>query len=138
MELLYQGPANVYLQGREALEVLDSHAENFIVYIIGTAKSAIRVIDFRGRSITAAHRALQGEGIWNFADIFNLPAWVEIRGDDQGCEAEIIMHEVEPGESRPTLWLGVLEGGWIPAQDSDWELLRPIDEERTAFASIIP
>jgi len=86
--------------------------------------------------ISAACRSRRSSSFERFASLFNGPARVEIVNLPHG--AEIQLHDPDlTDEAGQILWLGVLDHGWVPAPDAEWEILRPLGGERTAFAALV-
>lgn len=136
LELRFSGYARVYLEGREALEVSEKPSNQQMNYFIGTPESELRVCDYRRVPAAAAQKALAGIEEFAFAEFFCQSAWVEIFADADS--AEIVMREGEHDGKLPTLWLGVIENDRMPAHTISWELLKPLPDERTAFAALVP
>ena len=49
-------------------------------------------------------------------------------------KVEIELYDGEEVNYSPTLWLGVLNDNLMPNIDTEWEILRPINVQSTAFA----
>jgi hypothetical protein len=135
-KLIYQGSASIYLQGLNALEATLSDNDNsHMSYFVGSPESTIQVNDYRTSSRSAAKRALGGEEVFEFANVFNQPAWVMIKQDQEATEIEI--REGEEMEEKPLLWLGVIDDGLMAVQDILWENLRALNDDRVAFAALV-
>lgn len=134
-QLHFRGSARVYLQGLNALEVAEPISEKMMVYFIGGPESSIKVKDLREQPNKASHAALQGQGVFEFADVFNQPANVHVYASDN--ETEITLEETSDSDADRTLWLGVIDTGKIPVHTICWEVLKPLQDNRIAFAAII-
>jgi hypothetical protein len=130
----YQGYAQVYLHGKDVLQVGAPVSRERMLYYVGSASSKIEIHDFRKAPAKAAIRALRGRNASLFADFFCQPAWVTVRSD--GDSTRIELHETQTTSRHPTLWLGVLEGLGQPVYPSDWSVQRATKENRTAFAAL--
>ncbi len=135
MQDLFEGKTHVYLEGKGALLPIEV-AENSITYFIGSEITQLQVMDFRHDPVQAVQRFLEGETDINFAEIFNQSADVVIKTKDN-VTLEIELHENSHRGDFPTLWLGVIRDGKMPAHDLYWEILRPVSEEVTAFAALV-
>jgi hypothetical protein len=135
-KIIYQGGAAIYLQGLNALELAASENEHsHMSYFVGSPESTIQVNDYRASSQSAAERALGGEGAFEFADVFNQPAWVMIKENQEATEIEI--RDGEEMKDKPLLWLGVIDDGLMPVQEILWENLRALNDDRVAFAALV-
>lgn len=133
--LLYRGPAQVYLQGQDALFPTEVEHRNYIEYVVGSPDGMIQLTDLRPPSMAAARHLLAGRNGIEFADFFNRPAWVEAREVGNGVSIE--MYEVQTNDTAPILWLGVLEDGRMPVHEIDWEVFDPVESPRVAFAALV-
>lgn len=130
--VIFKGSAHVYLQGKGALQAIDTSSPNYHTYFVGTEKSSIKVKDHRLEPIQAAKASIENRLEGDFADIFNQPAEVTI--EEQDGVVEIEMKPGEANNSSPTLWMGVIHDGKMPVHKITWEALKPIQENKTAFA----
>lgn len=134
-EMKFQGNVKVYLEGRDALEITNSVSDYPIIYYVGSPESEIQVRDFRKLPIQAAKRALSGQDIYEFADVFNEQSWIEVYSN--GSKAEIEMYESNFDADKHTLWLGVLHENEMSVHQIEWEILKRLDKTKTAFAAIV-
>jgi hypothetical protein len=135
-KIIYQGGAAIYLQGLNALEVASSaNKHSHMSFFVGSPESAIQVNDYRESSRSAAQKALSGQDIFGFADIFNQPAWIEINEDPETTEIEI--RDGEGMGNNTLLWLGVIDDGEMSVQEIIWENLRALDDDRIAFVALV-
>ena len=134
-ELIFRGNVCVYLQGKQALQPVDIHQENSLNYYIGSPVSKIHLHDFREAPNDAARRAIIGVDGYEFADVFNQPAWVEIKHGLEGIVIEL--YESTEEADCPTLWLGVLHEKVIPVHQFDWKTFKSIGPSEIAFASLV-
>lgn len=135
MSILYKGNAHVYLQGMNALMPIRKKT-NKITYYIGDRKTKLLLRDFRQNPVDAAHKVLQGEKDFEFADIFNQSAQVKVQVKDKN-KIEIDLHDSPDGDNYPTLWLGILDDNLFPNYETEWEFLRPTSLESTAIAVLV-
>lgn len=135
MPILFQGNANIYLQGENALTPIRTTCDK-ITYYIGDRKTRLLVRDFRHEPVNAAHMILRGKKDLEFADSFNQAANVKVILKDQK-KVEINLHDVEDNGDYPTLWLGVLNDNLMPNYDTEWEFLRPVNDQSTAIAVLL-
>jgi hypothetical protein len=87
--------------------------------------------------LRAAQHILSGHNGIVFADIFNQQARAEVRAIDGDKHVEIDLYENPDNEDGPTLWLGVADNNQMSVQDIAWEIFRPVDKNRTAFAQLV-
>lgn len=135
-EVAFSGPVQVYLQGERSLSLHRAPTARSVSYYLGAPASDIRLRDFRRLPLQAVRGGLLASSFERFASLFNGPARVEIVNLPHG--AEIQLHDPDlTDEAGQILWLGVLDHGWVPAPDAEWEILRPLGGERTAFAALV-
>jgi hypothetical protein len=134
MSILFDGPVNVYLQGRNALLPIDLTTEQ-VTYWIGSEQTKLLLKDHRCLPINAAARIIEGENGFEFADIFNQPAIARVRLEDETVNIEL--HENTSDGEYPTLWLGVLDDNMMPNYKIEWEYLRPLDDHSTAISVLL-
>ncbi len=127
--------ANVYLQGRGALEPTGGGSLERMTYYVASPTSHIRVQDFRPNPNRVARQVLQGDDSETFADAFSQPAQVEIHHRADGIDIDL--HEPKSNGDGRTLWLGVLEGDRWPVHSTEWEVLKPVSETEIAFAALV-
>lgn len=132
---VFRGNARVYLQGKGALQPIDTSSSNFHTYYVGTEESSIVVKDHRQEPVQAAKAELEERTQGVFADIFNQPAVVEISDNDGNIEIEMLSGKQD--DDAPILWMGVIYDGKMPVHNIFWETLKPIRENATAFAVLI-
>ena len=134
-EILFQGNANVYLQGKNALLPENSNEGNLMTYFIASSSSTIHIEDRRKKSNETARRILDGQNGLKFTDYFNKPAWINVRRIEEGINIE--MHECREEGDLPTLWMGVIYDNKMPIYPIEWEILKPLGDRKTAFAALI-
>lgn len=133
-EIMFDGVAGVYLQGVKALEVCTPFHEDYMDYYVGEGSSSIMVRDYRPQVRTAAMRALQGNGMEAFANLFSTDADISVSGDENHLEIAL---SAPAGElQNKTLWLGVIDNGKMSIHPTDWEVFKPISNSRIAFAAL--
>ena len=133
--LQFQGNAQVYLQGQEALEPVLTASNGHMVYYVGRPDSLIRVEDYRSEPNRAAKQAITSFNDEGFADVFNQPAWVEIYELEE-C-TKIVMFDGTADSTQPILWLGVWESDEMNDYTILWETMRSIGEKQVAFAILV-
>lgn len=134
MSIVFNGPVQVYLQGKDALFPVDASNDQ-ISYWIGSQNSKLFLKDHRYLPIRAANRVLAGEDGSEFADIFNQPAIAKVNLEDDAVNIEL--HEIANAGNYPILWLGVLEKNLMPNYSVEWEYLRPLNSHSTAISILI-
>jgi len=139
-DIFYSGNVQVHLQGNEALLPFETEHKDLITYYIGSQSSSMIIKDHRPRSIRAAHLAISGVDSKGFASIFNQPAFIEVCvSEDSKCEekVEINLLPADPEDNTPILWMGILDKPQIPVYEVNWEFLKPLNDEQTAFAILV-
>jgi hypothetical protein len=134
-EIIYEGNARVYLQGKGALQPIATKDIDCYTYFIGTETSSIQIKDYRTEVNQVAKAALEKRFNGEFADIFNEPARIEIF-EAEGI-IEIKMHPGQSDSTSPILWMGVIYDGKMPAHEITWESLKPIEGNAIAFAVLV-
>lgn len=132
---IYRGNVQVYLQGKGALQLVDKSDSDCYMYFVGSVESSIKIKDFRREPIEAAQTIVESGSDDNFANVFNQPAEIEITECERNIE--IKMHSTTRDESLPILWIGVIHDREMPVHKIEWEALRPIQEDLTAFATLV-
>lgn len=132
--MLFDGPVNVYLQGKNALLPTNISKEQ-ITYWIGSEQTKLQLKDYRHLPIAAANRVLGGEDEFEFADIFNQAAIAKVEVEDEILNIEL--HDGPRDGNYPILWLGVLDDNLMPNYKTEWEYLRPLDEHSTAISVLL-
>lgn len=133
--IIYKGNVQIYLQGVNALLPAGSITESQIMYHVGSTKSNIIITDYRRDPNFAALRALSGIGGVDFASIFNQPALIEIKGDEDNIQIEL--YESSEDNVNPMLWLGVINDDEISIHYILWEKFTNIDNSALAFAALL-
>ena len=134
MSIVFDGPVQVYLQGKNALLPIDATNEQ-ITYWIGSEQTKLLLKDHRCLPIEAANRILRGENGFEFADIFNRPAVAKVNLEDDTVNIEL--HDNTNDGNYPILWLGVLDENMMPNYKTEWEYLRPVDSQSTAISVLL-
>lgn len=134
-ELIFRGNAQIYLQGQDALEPIDFSLDGCMVYYIGSVESGIKVEDFRFEPNHKAKQAILTLDDTDFADVFNLPANVEIF--DCGDLIEIRLRDGIAFDEDPMLWLGVWNENEIGNYSILWEEIKRINNDKFAFALVL-
>jgi len=132
---IYQGNVQIYLQGQNALRPAGTIREDQMTYFIGSEKSKLLIRDFRQSPIFAAQKALSGLDGVEFASVFNQPAWIEIRDDQDNIQIDL--HESSEADVNSMLWLGVISDDKIPIHYMVWEKFTNIDNSTLAFAALV-
>ena len=135
MSLLYDGDVRVYLQGKNALLPTDITSKQ-ITYWIGDESTRLQIKDYRHASRSAAQEVLDGDQEFDFADFFNQSAQAKITTNPDG-NLDIELYETSSLQTRPILWVGILEDNIIPNYETEWEYLKPLNSESTAVAILI-
>lgn len=138
-DVFFQGNVQIHLQGNEALLPVETLQKNRITYYIGDQDTALLVRDYRQAPIHAAHLAISGKDGKDFARIFNQPAYAKIciSGENEEENIEIDLLPASDEKNMPVLWMGILNEPQIPAYKVDWEFLKPLDEDKVAFAILV-
>ena len=136
-KLLYKGNVHIYLQGKNALLPQNNTDNPPIFYSIGSRKSLLTITDYRIEPVQAALHILSGKNGFEFADILNQPAWVEIYGKIDGEGLDIELHESASDKYEGILWLGILDNNEMTLQNIEWEVFRSIKTNLTAFAALV-
>lgn len=134
--ILYEGVANVYLQGNGALQPVGSFSSKCMNYSVGTCEEII-VRDFRPEPDLAAIRTLEGTTNLPFADIFSTPSYIKIQECKQGAQIDLMDAENIIESEIPTLWLGVTEKNTFHGYEPAWYILRKTQDNRNAFAILV-
>jgi hypothetical protein len=135
---LYRGNVQIHLQGPHALLPIRSNGDDHIICFIGSRKSKLIIRDFRQEPVHAANRTPAGIDGWQFAEAFNQPAYAEVSlAEKEPEKVEIRLHAAKNAEDFPVLWLGVKNDSLMPMLDIEWEIMRPINEEKIAFTAMI-
>lgn len=134
-DVIYQGNARVYLQGRGALQPTNVGSSECYTYFVGTEASAIKIKDYRQEPNRAAAAKIENRLEGEFADVFNQPAEIEIKKEDG--VVEITMRPGKQDNISPMLWMGVIYDGKMPVHKITWEVLKPIEDNATAFAVLV-
>lgn len=136
-KFLFQGNADVYLQGKNALMPEGINGVRPISYFIGSQSSKLMVNDFRKSPVETAKKILQGEQIDNFADIFNQPAKIEVTEIPGGISIDL--HDKLEGDNidLPILWMGILNSDYMPVRETEWEYLNVTDDKEVAFVALV-
>ncbi len=132
---VYKGHVQIYLQGQNALIPIDATCDDQITYFVGSEQSELLIRDYRKGSILAAQRALSGLDGVEFASIFNQPAHIEIKDNED--QVEIDLHESSENQANSMLWLGVTKDDNIPVHYMIWEKFSTIGSCTVAFAALI-
>ena len=135
---LYRGNVQIHLQGPHALLPIRSNRDDHIICFIGSRKSKLIIRDFRQEPVHAANRTAAGIDGSQFAEAFNQPAYAEVSlAEKEPEKVEINLHAAKNAEGVPVLWLGVKDDLLMPMLDIEWEIMRPINEDKVAFTAMI-
>ena len=135
MPPLYDGDVRVYLQGKNALLPTDVTNKQ-ITYWIGDEGTRLQIKDYRHASRSAAKQILDGDQVFDFVDFFNQSAQAKITTNSDG-NLDIELRESSSSQTRPILWVGILEDNTIPNYEIEWEYLKPLNSDSTAIAILI-
>lgn len=133
--VIFQGTAQLYLQGLDALQVAEPINGHGALYYLGAPISRITIRDFRMAPVKAAEQALQGRDIFDFAKIFNSSADVEIITIRE--EIKIQLFDTKEKSRDTVLLMGVITDDWMPIYPSFYEEFRLLEDDRKAFVSLI-
>ena len=138
--ILFEGNARVYLQGKNALQVIpQTGLSQGIRYCIGDPSSQFFIHDFRTKSVIQAWEAIHRGYQNGFAKSFNQVSWVKILYDQSNKEIEIeIRDKVDRPSQVPVLWMGILENHLMQGYEVEWEMFKYLDSQNTAFVALIP
>ncbi|MFT3892754.1 MAG: hypothetical protein QM730_14075 [Anaerolineales bacterium] len=134
-ELLFSQTAQIYLQGKDALQPLEITPDNAWRYFLGSESTNLTVRDHRQAAVMAASQAVQGYKLEQFTQLFSQPAFVEIR--EHSGAIEIDLFEPNELEGNATLWLGVIHDHLLPIHYMPWHIFVPIEDDKVAFAAIV-
>jgi hypothetical protein len=140
-EIIYQGSARVYLQGKNALTPIspDMPSNGHISYYVGDTNTNLVIFDHRPEIIAEARQILQTQYQNGFAKHFNQYAKAEVRYDEDTEQMKIDLYSIETQPVKcPVLWMGILENNLMQGYEVEWEVFKPIDENNTAFVALIP
>lgn len=133
--IIFQGNTQIYLQGLNALEVIEEPKNGRAIYLVGSPESGICIQDFRSIVNQAALKAIKGNNEVEFAAVFSNPAWVEIR--EANGNAEIHLHDSLCDPNTQLLWIGVSEEDEFPILPLQWDKFQLLEDRRIAFAALI-
>ena len=136
--IIYKGLAQIYLQGKNALQVLSTHIGNEMHYVLGNEQTNLIVHDFRqsttGEALSEIWQCFPNE----FAHQFNQNAFIEVSYTASSNCLEIDLYDTDnSSEDLPLLWMGILEDNLMPGYRVKWEIFKPIDSCNTAFVAFI-
>ena len=138
---IFQGSAHVFAYGLNALVPVGDIRETEMIYFVGSKRSKLLIRDYRQNPLLAANRTQSDHDGKEFADLFNQPAYVEVKiyTDSKGDETvEAKLSPTSENVKLPTLWFGVYADQTIPILNLEWEFIRPINVEQVAFMIKIP
>ncbi|MEA4908503.1 MAG: hypothetical protein GYA17_01500 [Chloroflexi bacterium] len=134
---IYQGFAQVYLEGKSALQPVERPALQCTRYYLGSSESRITLTDYREEANRAAIRAIDaGDDRYDFAETFCRPAEVHIASQDGHIAIQLWPWEGRVAE-HPILWIGVTEIDELPANPVSWLALRNDARKRPVFAALV-
>ena len=137
MRLIFEGNLKVYLEGKNALLPIELN-ENLFTSSIGSNSTNLIIHDQRRTSIQRIKQIVLDNKQNNFAKVFNKPALAKIFYNDENESLEIYLEDASSPVEFPILWMGVLIDHTMTAYQVDWEILKPLSNESTAFAALIP
>ena len=134
--LIFEGDVQVHLYGQNALIPVYLHDQLFMS-VIGIEGSQLIVNDHRYETIQALKNSLPNCYPDGFLKAFNRPARVEIRYEPDKEGLNVDLYEAPAEMDMPILWMGVLENNLMPNYEVEWEILKPVDENNTAFCALV-
>jgi hypothetical protein len=136
--LIFAGNVQVHLFGKNALIPI-SLDDQLLVSVIGFEESELLVNEQRDQTIRAIKSSLLDGYPHNFLQAFNQQARTEIYYEPNRDSLDIRLYEEEASidVDIPILWMGVLENNLMPSYEVEWEVLKPIDENNTAFCALV-
>ena len=134
-DLIYQGNARVYLQGKNALLPIVPTDLDRISYYLGEKCTNLIISDYRHQSVNAANRAIATGVVELFPYVFNQPANIVINSDEDITRIEL--YEGAANEDDPILWMGILSENYIPIHFMMWQKFIDIEDQGIAFAALI-
>jgi len=136
--IIFEGDVQVQLYGQNALIPVYLH-DQLLASVIGVEGSELIVNEHRYETIQAMKNSLPNCYPDGFLEAFNQPARVEIRYEPNKDSLNIDLYETstEIDMDIPILWMGVLENNLMPGYEVEWEILKPVDENNTAFCALV-
>ena len=134
--IIFEGDVQVHLYGKNALIPIYLHDE-LLASVIGVEESKLLVNDHRYEPIQTIRSSSSNCYPNDFLKAFNQPAQAEIRYDPEKDSLEIDLYETSTETDMPILWMGVLENNLMPSYEVEWEILKPVDENNTAFCALV-
>jgi len=127
MKKIFEGSAQVSIQGERVLRFLDFTGNQAKYEIIGFEDSPVTLIDHRLNGLTAIQALLETGDLHDFAPKFNHPALVNVTQDEMG---EVVI-ELNDTEDYPScvLWVAIGLGDLVPVYDYLYENIVPFNEE---------
>lgn len=137
-DLIFRGNARVHLYGRNAL-IPTSLTNQILALSIGIETSDLIVNEHRYNIIQLIKSTPPDCYPNGFLRAFNRSAQVEIWYETSKESLKIDLYDIGSfvEENESILWLGVLEDNFMPNYEVEWEVLRPIDENNTAFCALV-
>jgi len=134
--IIFDGDAQIHLYGQNALIPVYLH-DQLLKSVIGVEGSELIVNEHRYETIQTIKNSLSNFYPNGFLEAFNQPARVEIRYEPNKHGLEIDLYETSTEMDMPILWMGILENNLMPAYEVEWEILKSVDENNTAFCALV-
>lgn len=127
MNSIFEGLAQVAIQGERVLRFVDYSKNQATYEVIGFENQKVTLIDYRPKGLLAIQSLLENGDLYIFAPIFNHPAMVKIKQD----ETEEVFIELTETEDCPSyvLWIAIGLGNTIPIYNYVYENIVPLKEE---------
>lgn len=135
MDVLFDGPSHVDIQGKHVLLFEEVNHEYAKYSLIGYEGYPVKIIDYRDFGLEAIGTLLETNKLDDFAPQFNHPAHTTITKSDQG---EICIELRKTDERNPPymLWIAIgIKETIIPAYDFMLKILEPF-KKKTALLSL--
>ena len=133
---VFSDRVQVYLQGLDALQPFNNLVSTVRKYYIGSETTNMIINDHRIAPILAADEAMSGENVEKFPEVFNQPAYAEIRNASDIVEVDLY-EATDDYEGSMILWLGVIRDGRLPIHYLPWYTFRLMEDDGIAFVAIV-
>lgn len=134
----FSGTVNLYLYGRQSLQVFGEDSMMPFSSYVGKKKSKIHIRDFRREIQMSVKHSFDTHDFDDFGRQFSSPAFVKVVIRNGKLRISIYAVDYVDKRNLPTLYLGVLRNGdKFYFLKTFFETFRPISKTKHSFALLI-
>ena len=127
--------AEIAIQGDQVLSFVNCTQERAVYEVVGFDEPKIVIVDYRQKPIRAVYELLETGELHNFAPIFNNPALISVKEDNEGTLL-VELNEANGILPDKVFWIAIGIRDSIPVYNYLFERIAPLTEDAFAFIAL--